>query len=188
MIHDAIQLKTASLPGRYARALFEVSVEQKKLPSIVEHILQMRHIHKLNANVMKCLVSEVIEIDTKARIIEDLGEKCGWDQIVVNFFKLLNHHQRWPEFERIWDIFNDMVLINQQKVKVVIDVSKKATQLEEKEFQTTLEKQLGQSVEMIFKERPELLGGFRLKVGSHFIDASLQTQIKQLQHYMLNRS
>ena len=86
----------------------------------------------------------------------------------------------WPRSDRSPRAYRDLVDRALNRTRARVEVPRPLTPAQRKELLTVLEEQVGGTVVAKFEERPELLAGFRVQVGSKVFDGSLVGQLEQL--------
>lgn len=73
------------------------------------------------------------------------------------------------------------------KQKVNIQSAQELKEAQQKKIRSILEEKYGQELEFEWEVEPELIGGFKLSLGSIEYDASLKNKLIQLEEKLLAR-
>jgi F-type H+-transporting ATPase subunit delta len=122
------------------------------------------------------------EVDTlvKSRVLAQVAE--GFDELVVNFVRLVAEKGRAAELGEITDELDSLVAAEEQILDVELTT---AHELSDKEFGRILgriEEQSGRKVQATRQVDPDLIGGIVLQAGSMRLDASVRGRLERLRH------
>ena len=126
------------------------------------------------------LGSPIITVAEKKKVVKDLLDKIGSDQVTRNFCYLLADKGRLAYFRAIVQAYvkklDEVKGIIRGKLTTAISL----TQAEQKTYKAELEKKAGSPIELTFDVDDSILGGVVLKVGDRVLDASLRAQLENL--------
>lgn len=174
----------ASVPGRYASALFELAEEQAELEKVESDLMAIEAMLKESADLQRMVRSPVFSADEQTQALEALLERAGIGGLTLNFMKLITRNRRLfaaPEMIRAF-----RTLAARSRGEMEADVTS-AANLNDGQLQTlkeTLKASIGKDVQINAKVDPSLLGGLIVKVGSRMIDSSLRTKLSTLKMRM----
>jgi F-type H+-transporting ATPase subunit delta len=122
------------------------------------------------------------EVDTlvKARVLAQVAD--GFDELVVNFVRLVAEKGRAAELGEITDELDSLVAAEEQILDVELTT---ALELSDEEFGRILgriEEQSGRKVQATRKVDADLIGGIVLQAGSMRLDASVRGRLERLRH------
>ena len=124
--------------------------------------------------------SPIITVAEKKKVVKDLLDKIGSDQVTRNFCYLLADKGRLAYFRAIVQAYvkklDEVKGIIRGKLTTAISL----TQAEQKTYKAELEKKAGSPIELTFDVDDSILGGVVLKVGDRVLDASLRAQLENL--------
>lgn len=170
----------SSLPGRYARSLFELASAAKKLTKIQEGLDHFHEILETVAHFKTLLLNPVFRLEEQKEVLQEIGKQNKYEPLFLHFLCLLNENRRLQLFDRIYGIFNELVhdLKNTREIRVIsaTELTKDQQQRVQRLLSSKLEKQLDFS----YHVNPPLLGGFLIKVGSYVIDLTVINQVNML--------
>jgi F-type H+-transporting ATPase subunit delta len=169
-----------SIPGRYARALFEVAQEQKETASILEKLKEFDQACILNAHVRKTI--PFLSEREFSESLEELSSKLGWPMYLVHFFQILHSRQRLSIFSQIIDVFENCCNHADGRMTARISTPKMPTISQKNKIQAQVVSLFGKKIDYKYESIPDLLGGIVIQADNLRIDASLKKQIDTLQH------
>jgi F-type H+-transporting ATPase subunit delta len=122
------------------------------------------------------------EVDTlvKSRVLAQVAD--GFDELVVNFVRLVAEKGRAAELGEITDELDSLVAAEEQILDVELTT---AHELSDEEFDRVLgriEEQSGRKVQATRQVDPDLIGGIVLQAGSMRLDASVRGRLERLRH------
>jgi F-type H+-transporting ATPase subunit delta len=83
---------------------------------------------------------------------------------------------------QILSAFQRLVRLEIEKRRALIETAERLSPALETQLRNDLKKKYGEDLEMEFVINPELIGGLRVKVGSHVWDGSVRGRIEALRH------
>ncbi|MFN3229304.1 MAG: F0F1 ATP synthase subunit delta [Asticcacaulis sp.] len=176
----ADDFKETEVGGRYAKALFELSLEQGCLDAVRGDLASLKEYLSESADLRRALTSPAFGADEKYGVLKALGEKAGFNALTLKAFGVLSENRRAADlaavitgFERLYDRHRDVV-----GADVVSAVKLSQKQLDE--VSAALRQAIGRDAEISTTVDPSILGGLKVKVGSRLFDASLKTQLDSL--------
>jgi F-type H+-transporting ATPase subunit delta len=122
------------------------------------------------------------EVDTlvKSRVLAQVAE--GFDELVVNFVRLVAEKGRAAEFGEITDELDALVAAEEQILDVELTTAHELTDQEFGRILGRIEAQSGRKVQATRQVDPDLIGGIVLQAGSMRLDASVRGRLERLRH------
>lgn len=169
-----------SLPGRYAKALFDLANEADQ---VAEAKLALNALTKLiqSSNSFKqILANPTIQRADKVTALNNICVRMKAPEIVRSFIGLLVKEHRISYLTKIEEIFQSLVsqAIGEQRIEVI--TAYPLTPAQSNLLKDKLKKNYPGTLSLIFSKNPNVLGGIMIRVGSRVIDATLATQLNQL--------
>lgn len=179
---DSIHLdgQLASLPGRYARTLFELGAEKGNGVKIYKDLDHFNEIYETVDNFKTLLLNPSVRAEEQQAIVEEIATRNQYDPLFVRFLSLLCENRRLNLFSSIRDIFRALIRHrdNIQEVEIISGIELDADQ--QQKLQQTLVKKITRQLVFSYKVDPQVLGGFLVKIGSYVIDLTVVNQINML--------
>ncbi|MEM9359991.1 MAG: F0F1 ATP synthase subunit delta [Pseudomonadota bacterium] len=170
----------ASVPGRYASALFELAQEQSQLQPVENDLNRVQAMLDESPDLMRMVRSPVFSAEDQTKAIDALLSKAGIGGLTLNFMKLIVRNRRLFAVPDMIKAFRTLAAGARGEVEA--DVAS-ATALNDSQLQAlkeTLKSSIGKDVQINASVDPSLLGGLVVKVGSRMIDSSLRTKLSTL--------
>jgi F-type H+-transporting ATPase subunit delta len=162
----------------YARALFEVAVEQDSLDEIREQLDQFADAMHENRQLASFFFSPYFSVPEKKEGLQ--RSVIDADSAFANFLQALIERHRMPAIFRIRTEFT--ALWDEERRLLPVQITS-AVELDS-EIVDSLSKRIGEQVdrqiEMTTAVDPEILGGVMLRVGNVILDASIKNRLEQL--------
>jgi ATP synthase F1 delta subunit len=162
----------------YARSLFEVAQEQKKLEQVHDQLGEFADALDENRELQVFFFSPYFSTQEKKDGLKKAVS--GTEEIFENFLELLIEKHRMPavfrvrrELDRLWEKEHQLLPV---EVTSAIELDKQTV----KQIGDRIGEQTGQKVELSAKVEPDILGGIVVRVGNSIIDASIRARLEQL--------
>ena len=178
-------LNKAAIP--YAEALFDLSqstqLVKKSHQDLQNILLKIRE----SENLSIFLVNPLISIDDKKKVLSVLF----LDQVsssVLNFLFILIERRRIHLIESIVNCYTSLINQLNATTSVIVYTAYLFNEEQEKALKEKLEAiTKAKQIELVIEIKPDLIGGFVVKMGSKVIDFSISGQLNQISSY-LNRA
>ncbi len=175
-----------SLVRRYAKALFRVAVEKKKIENIRHDLTVFSEVLQLNPALDKYLLSPEISREEKEKTIQKLlGDQLSSE--FLNFLRVLLRKGRMNFFSQMAEAYFHYQDEYFNRVRVVATT---AVPLSEKDWER-IQKRLSDTFhkEVILEPAvdPAILGGIRIQMDSTVYDASLLGQMERMRAYLAQK-
>ncbi len=170
---------SARIARPYAAALFQV-VEPQGLPALHQTHEQLEAVASLLAEDRRLLkVFEVPSVSptVKRAILQEIGERLVLRSEVRRVLAALMQHYRLRWLSEVATAFGHLVDAREGKVRGVLQAPVAPPPAQRQALEAALAEAVGARVELALEERPELLAGFVVRIGSRVFDGSLRTQL-----------
>lgn len=167
------------LANRYAKALFELALEQKKLEKVGEDMVLISQTIAENKELESMLKSPVIKLEKKENVMKSLFGKST-DPISLRFMILVAKKSREEYLAYFAKEFTHIYNDYQGLIDAWLTSSGSVEQEVKESILLLLKKISGKSIILHEKVNADLLGGFIVKVGDYQYDASTKTLIRKL--------
>lgn len=171
-------MKQTRLATRYAKAFFELALEQQKLESAAADMQLIAQVIDENRSLDLLLKSPVVKAHKKAAVFSTLF-KDKIDALSLRFLSLIAKNGREdiiPQVATAWlTIYNEYKGIAHAWVSSAGTLEKNARE----GILSVLKKLSGKEIVLHEYQNADLLGGFVFKLGDYQYDASTKTLIKR---------
>ena len=163
----------------YAKALFEVALEQDSLEDANSDMKLIQQVCHANRDFKLMIKSPVVASDKKIRIIHSVfSDKLS--VLTMNYLVIIIRKNREAS---IPDIAEDFIELYKDYKGILTTYLKTSTGINEdirKKIVSLLNRQTRKEIELVEETQAELIGGFILRWGDQQYDASIMNQINKL--------
>lgn len=171
-------MKNTKVASRYAKALLELAIDQKKVDSVLGDMNFLLSTSNEARDFQMLIESPIIKTDKKISIFELIFEQ--FEAITLDFVKLITTNRREAYLPAIAEAFE--ALVKEYKGIVPITLTS-AVKLDANTKEAILAKiQASVKGQLEVKEMIDesLIGGFVVRMGDTRIDASVASQLNNL--------
>lgn len=166
--------------SRYAKSIMELSLEKERLEEVHGDFQNLTAMVEGSYELRTVLQNPVITSEKKLNVLKALFAK-DVDPITMKFFEIISQKKREEilvdvalEFEKQYNLHKS-IQVAELTTTFPIDVKLKA------EIVTVVKEISGKdTVQLVEKINPEIIGGYILKVNDRQIDESLSTKLRIL--------
>ena len=174
----------ASLPGRYAMALFELARDEKALDAVSASLANLKTALRESDDLRRLVASPLVSREQAAAVVGELAASMQIDPITAKFLGVLATNRRLAQLGAV--IFNFNILAARFRGETTAEVVS-AHELSGEQvdaLKARLKAQTGRDVAIEARVDPAILGGLIVKLGSRQIDGSIRTKLNTLAHAM----
>lgn len=165
---------------RYAKALFEVSLDQKMDQKAYVACQRMARLWYENADLRSVLSERMVPNTSKVEILEILMNSVHIP-LATKFFDILAYENRIDIIANIALIYMDIYREYYGIVHAEVESAKNLTSENRKNIRTWLsQKYPNREIEMHVQVNPELIGGIRIDLASTQLDASIAGELTRI--------
>jgi F-type H+-transporting ATPase subunit delta len=162
----------------YARALFEVAVDQDTLDEIHDQLGQFADAMDENLDLRRFFFSPYFSTGEKKDALNEAV--VGADEAFMNFLQALIERHRMPVIFRIRSRFDELWREQRKLLRVQVTSAVKLDDGTVREIGDAIGQQVDREVELSSNVDPEIIGGLVLRVGNFVLDASIRNRLEQL--------
>jgi F-type H+-transporting ATPase subunit delta len=130
--------------------------------------------------LQRVLVTPVVAVETKTTLLERVLDYLEVTDPARQLVHVVQRHFRMAQMGDIAAAYREQVDRALGRTRARVEVVRPLSQAQRRQLLDTLEGLVGGQVIAEFVERPELLAGFRVQVGSKVFDGSLVGQLERL--------
>lgn len=168
------------MTGRYASALFELAVAEKKIPAVEKDLERFQQLMDGSEDLSRLVSSPVFSADEQYAAVDAILTKAKISGLVGNFIRVVAKNRRIFAMKGMLRAFKQLAADHRGEVTADVTVAKELTAAQTKELKTALKSVVGKDVAINAIVDPSILGGLIVKVGSKQIDTSLKTRLSSL--------
>jgi len=171
----------------YAKALYEVITTQEpdRVEAVTAELERVATAIEAVPELQRVLTTPTVPVEVKAQVLDSVLDALEIDQPVRRFLHVVQQHYRMEHMRDIANTYREMVDRAKGRTRATIDVAGELGEEARRKITGVLADALGSDVIAEFNNKPELLAGFRVQVGSKVFDGSLVGQVDRLSKEMV---
>jgi F-type H+-transporting ATPase subunit delta len=168
---------------RYAKALFITAKEAKSLDEVKADVDTILKVYSFSL-FKEMLESPVVKTSEKRKGVNEIftGKVSS---LTLNFFNLLLVNKRERYLPDILRNFKSLYKLNKGIKSAELTISAKIDDKFKSTFKELLKKTFNSEIELEEKIKPEIIGGFILKVEDEQYDASISSALAKIRKKLL---
>jgi F-type H+-transporting ATPase subunit delta len=174
----------ASLPGRYAAALFDLAREAKSIGAVETSLKTLESALDQSADLKRLVTSPLVGRDAAAAAIKAVGSTLKLDTLTTNFLGVLAQNRRLRQAPAVIAAFRAMAANHRGETTAQVTTAHPLSAEQVAALKAKLKTRVGRDVAIDMKTDPAILGGLIVKIGSQMIDGSIRTKLNTLAHAM----
>lgn len=166
--------------GRYASALYELADADKALDRVADDLRNLRALADQSPDLARLISSPVLSRAAQAAAVTALADKAGFHPLTKKFLGTLSRNRRLGLVRVVVAAF--LAELARRRGEVTAEVIS-ATPLKPSyldRVRDALAGALGSKVAIESRVDASLIGGFKVRVGSKMVDASIATKLQKL--------
>ncbi len=174
----------SNISRRYARAFFEIAVEEKQIEPFYNELSQFASIISGNKSLKDFLANPIFEQTIKKGVVDNIISKLKLSSMTVSFLRLLVDKKRIDILEDIVTCYRQLMDEALRKIRVNVKTAFPLSEELRSSISSGLEKAMGKKVEMTVEEDSTLLGGVVIGVGDTLYDGSIKNQLNNMRNLL----
>jgi F-type H+-transporting ATPase subunit delta len=170
-------LISSDLAKRYARAFFDIAVEEGKIEDYGRELAAFASLIVQNKALQEFLANPIFELKSKKNVIEELLGRTQISGRTANFLRLLVDKQRINFLGEVENAYREFMDKSLKKVRVSVKTPYPLTSELEGALKQRVAEMTGKEVEMTVEDDASLIGGLIVRVGDTMYDGSIKTQL-----------
>ena len=170
----------ATVAGRYANALFELSAEANLLPAVEADLGRFADMVAESADLARLVKTPVYSASEQAGAVGAVLDRAGIGGLVSNFIRVVAGNRRLFLMPAIIAIFRTMLATHRGEVAAEVTSAEPLSDRHVAALKAALKDSIGKDVALHTQVDPALIGGLIVKVGSRMFDSSLKTKLANL--------
>ena len=174
------------LAGRYAKSLLDLATEQNQVAAVYADMKWLNSVCKSNPDFVAVLNSPIIKANKKQVILKAVTDGRV-SNLTASFIDLLVRKTRESNLHEIVNGFIDQynILNNIQKVKITT-ASPLTDSLRDEIMKNVKAAMPSKTFEIETSVKDELIGGFIVETGGQLVDASILSDLKDIQKQFMD--
>lgn len=172
-------MRNTKVKKRYAKALFELAIEQNLVEEVYNDMLYIEEVCKICSEFKFLMRSPIVKSDKKVKIIETILPKSSTD-LTVKFLHIITKKNRESFIDLIASDFIELYkeLHNIKTVYLKTTASLNEETIEK--IREIISQELHSKIDLKQSLDSKLIGGFIIKSGDKVFDSSILGKIEKL--------
>ena len=175
-------MRSGSVARRYARALFDLSVESKATDEVSADLVALGD--AIAGLPLDDLAAGALDARLRERIGESIAAKLGGSALIGNFIRLVAQRDRLAELPAIRDWFQRLRDQAEGRVRIDVVTSSPLAPAQLDKIVETFSKLAGRRVTANSRVDAALLGGAVVEMEGRVFDGSVRTTLRRLSDRM----
>jgi F-type H+-transporting ATPase subunit delta len=180
-----MSLRTSA--NRYAKALFDVALEEKADVTQVDRDLDAVVAMMQASPELAAASNRGLSDVARKSLIEAVAKQMALTTPVTKLMVLLAQDRKLNYLPDLAAAFRERLLAHQNVVRAEVTSAAPLSPEKTKALEDSLSKVTGKKVELSVSVDPELLGGVVAKIGSTVYDGSVRTQLQRMRQELVER-
>lgn len=172
-----------AIANRYATAIFALAVEAKKEDVVIEELSAMGEAISGNALLAQLLSNPLSGRNKKAELLAALAKKAN--KLTLQSLTTIAAQGRADILPQIAAALRAKLAEAKGEMTADIETARPLSAAVQKQLTAALSKATGKDVQLKITEKPELLGGVAIQLGSKRLDASLSAALDTMRRNLL---
>ena len=173
-----------SLPGRYAKALFDLAKEKKQTGGVGSSLTSLVNLIQASSILKQVLNNPTISSKDQTAALVQMCIHLKTPKIFQSFIAQLMKAQRIAHLTQIDKIYQNLMLNEKGQENIEVISAHPLTTAQVHLLQDKLKQVFPRSLKLTLVNDPSVLGGIMVRIGSRVIDATLVTQLNKLASVM----
>ena len=174
----------ASLPGRYASALFDLAAEDGTVTAVESDLEKLGAALDESDELRGLIHNPEVPRAAKGKAIEGVATVLGLSQMTQKFLGVLAANRRLAALPGIVRAFRAIAAAQRGEVTAEVTSAHALTDEQLDALKQKLTAREGRTVKLSTRVDPDLLGGLVVTIGSKRIDGSIRTRLNSLAQAM----
>lgn len=173
--------------GRYARALFDVALQEQLLDQVATDLARVAELVASNEELRRTFGNPALPIHLKRKLVQALTDRLVIAKPLAKVLGLMADRDRLGNIASFRAAFTEHLNAHRNIVLADIQTAEPMEPAQAAEWQKRLSTATGRQVNVTTSVDPSLLGGVRARIGSTVYDGSLVTQLARLRDSLVDR-
>jgi F-type H+-transporting ATPase subunit delta len=175
------QTIVSGVAGRYATALFELALEEKKLDAVTADLDHFGALIDENPDLARLVRSPVFGAEEQTRALSAVLDNTGIAGLAANFLKFVASNRRLFTVGSILKAFRALVARHKGEITAQVTVADDLSDKNLGALKDALKTVTGgKDIDLDVKVDPAIIGGLIVQVGSRMVDSSLRTKLNSI--------
>lgn len=181
-------MRYSVLASRYAKALFDLAVENKHQDRVFSDLRGFRSVWETDRGLTQYFLSPVVKASEKEVAMKKAIEGKGFSQEVENFLLLLARKDRLALFEQVVEAYQANADEANGVTRGLVRAPSALSAEGRAKIEETIARATHKRVILSYQEDPTLIGGLTVKVGGYAFDDTIISHLRRLKEDLTRRA
>jgi F-type H+-transporting ATPase subunit delta len=172
-----------NIASRYAEAIFSLALAAKKEETVVGALVALSEAIEAHDAAKDTLANPMLTRAAKADFLAALLTKA--DALAVDAVKTIAAQGRAEVLPEIAELLAKKLAEHKDEMSAEVTSARALSAGEQKEVAAALAKATGKSVKLKLTEDASVIGGLKIRLGSHMLDGTVATALKLMRQQLL---
>ena len=170
----------ASLPGRYASALFDLARDGKVMADVEASLVTLDAAIAESGELRRLIASPLVSREQAKGAMKAVASELSLDPLTSNILGVLATNRRLRQIPAVIAAFRGMAANYRGETTAEVTTAHPLTDDQVAALKAKLRARVGRDVSLRQRVDPSILGGLVVRLGSQMIDASIATKLNTL--------
>ena len=180
--------RLTSLPGRYAKSLFDLTQERREKEEVGRGLKTLDKLVRTSEELRQALGNPVLSNPDLVAALSEICQRLKVPVLLTTFLGELIKARRLSCLSDIEKIYQQLVSQDREETRVEVLSAHPLTLVQRNMLKAKLKEVLPGRLMIAFTKDTDGLGGVKIRIGSQMTDASLVSQLNTLATVMKGRS
>ncbi|MBF0425825.1 MAG: ATP synthase F1 subunit delta [Magnetococcales bacterium] len=177
-------MQAGTLAKRYATALVELATEQDVLDAVGDDLAAFLEVYTITPGLAALLTTPTVALKDQRAAVETYLSQAAPAPLTGNFLRLLVAKRRMSQIGEVVAAYRADVDRRRGRVVVNVQTAMPLTKVHIKRLETVMSEVTGSQAAVEVEEKPDLLGGLVVRIGSVMWDYSIRGRLHRLKAHM----
>ena len=178
-------MSTRASAARYARALFDVALQEGTLERADTDLTTLAELFERHGDLKRVLTNPAVPAARKRAVLQELLPRLSLSTPVAKITLLLADRDRLAMFPDLVAVFRERLMEHQQIVQAEVTTAAPLTPEREAQLRQQLATVTGRRVMMTTRVDPGIIGGIITKIGTVVYDGSIASQLTRMRERLV---
>lgn len=165
---------------RYARAIFEIGRESKKLDALTKELTGVAETYSASDELQDAMSSPMLGDEAREAIIGEIAKRHGASPPAANLLRLLARRRRLVALPELVRTLGEMVDEHNGILRATVRAASRLSPAYLDKLKGKIEQATGRKVVITFEDEPSLIAGVVTQIGDQVVDGSVRGRLEQL--------
>ena len=173
----------SSVSARYARAIFELSLESGE--DLVQPILRFSDAYASSPELESVLDNPLVEPADRAAILQEVAQRLEVSSLALNAIRMLASRHKLRALPGISSKLRGLSDRHAGIVRATVTSARELPEFVYQKIESELSTAVGKRIVIERRQDPSLIGGIVTRIGDNTIDGSIRGKLDEVERQLL---